>query len=125
MFRFKVAPSIKGLLSNECSTMTAGSLNIFRYLNGNRAIISRVKRKEFCRFYETNLVDLDGSVIKCRYPEPRYVIKFPVIFEELKTEEEKKVWLSRRKPKETFNRSKDDFDVKIDRKIYLKHLKKK
>ncbi|XP_015781262.1 evolutionarily conserved signaling intermediate in Toll pathway, mitochondrial-like [Tetranychus urticae] len=46
MFRFKVSPSIKGLLSNECSTMTAGNLNIFRYLNDKRAIVSRVKRKE-------------------------------------------------------------------------------
>lgn len=75
--------------------------------------------------YEANLVDLDGSVSKIRYHEPRYVVKLPIIFEELTSEVERKAWQARRKPKETFNRTIESETVKLDNKNYLKHFIKK
>jgi len=89
----------------------------------NRCSVSKIHRNKYCRLYDTYFVFTDGSALKLRYHEPRAIINLPIAFEDLTSEEEKKLWQTRRRKIEKFKLEKDDAEVNLDKKKYLKHFK--
>lgn len=90
--------------------------------NSNTASITRPRRDCYTRTYPTLLVFPDGSTINIRYKEPRQIIKLPLDFSKL-SEAEKKIVLSKRKPKEILE-TEEEFDDTFDASEYTKYWKK-
>jgi hypothetical protein len=67
----------------------------------------------------------DGSTVTVRHPEPRAIIKLPLLLEDCKTDAERREWLSRRKPKEVIKIEEEDSAVQFDSKQYLNMIKNK
>lgn len=116
-----------------------------RPLSSLSAYITRPHRVLYKRTYPTTLVYPDGSTITIRYPEPRQIIKVImfllslVLFQNKRvfmfffqlpldlttlSEEERKIRLDARKPKQKVKYT-DDLDDSFDSKKYLKYFDKK
>jgi len=89
-----------------------------RYLNANRAAITRVKRDRYQRHYPLTLVQPDGSTIQVKYPEPRVLLRLPINLETATPEEKRKITFLR-SPKQTLNVSEDTGDT-FDPTKYIK-----
>merc|ERR1712071_622581 len=71
------------LLSRRALTLTLAvtrewSLISSRWINCNRAVVTRVNRSIFKRLYPTTLVAENGSCYTIRFPAPRKVLQLPV-----------------------------------------------
>lgn len=95
-----------------------------RLFHSNACKIAKVKRSQFCRMFDTIFVYIDGSTTRMRFAEPVGVLKYPIVFEDLTVDEDKRAWISRRQRKEKFEGQASEGNVKLDRKRYLKHFKK-
>ncbi|RWS19960.1 hypothetical protein B4U80_09651 [Leptotrombidium deliense] len=74
--------------------------------------------------YPTVLVYQDGSTITIRYPEPRLIVKLPILLEDLTTDAEKAAYAARRRIREEIKIKEDTTKVKFDGSKYLKFIKK-
>ncbi len=57
--------------------------------------MTKVKRPLYTRLYPNLLVNPDGSTVRIKYSLPRHLVKLPLDFESLSTEEQRKVRLMR------------------------------
>lgn len=88
----KLLQGLSNLLRQSSSTILHEQRRGF---NSNRAIVTRVKRAHFTQVYPVQLVNPDGSTVRVKYPTPRIMLKLPLDFEKLSTEEKRKVKLMR------------------------------
>lgn len=92
-------------------------LEFVRYLNANRAVITRAKRPIYTRRYPTLVVLPDGATITTNYHEPRRIIKLPVKFDECSPEMQKYIRLMRQ-PK-VIEEKEADIVTSFDPRKYL------
>ncbi|XP_034946145.1 39S ribosomal protein L55, mitochondrial [Chelonus insularis] len=95
-----------------------------RKFNCWTAAITKTHRKVYERMYPTILVFPDGSSINIEYHIPRKIITLPLNFK-LLSDEEKKLVLERRKPKQKVKIEEDLEDDGFNVSKYLNLVKKK
>jgi large subunit ribosomal protein L55 len=89
-----------------------------RYLNANRAAVTKIKRARFQYLYSTTLVQPDGSTIQVKYPEPRVLIRLPLDPETATPAQKRKIQFIR-SPKQTLKVVEDTGEA-FDPSKYLK-----
>lgn len=95
-----------------------------RPMHANRTSVCKIARQQYCRLYKVLLVYPDGSTVTVRHPEPQALIQLPVLYEDCKTEAQRKAWLMRRKKIEKVQ-TEEEIDLKYNQKQYLNIFKKK
>ncbi|KAF4518231.1 hypothetical protein B566_EDAN006912 [Ephemera danica] len=98
------------------------SMGSRRHLGCHSASITKIHRATFSRVYPTILVLPDGSSIRIRYHEPRKIIKLPLDLSKL-SEEEKRLRLERRKPRQKLQVM-EDIEDSFDASQYLNLINK-
>ena len=95
-----------------------------REMHANRTSVCKIARTRYCRLYKVLLVYPDGSTVTIRHPEPQALIQLPLLFEDCKTETQRKEWLMRRKKIEKVQ-TEEEIDLKYNQKQYLHIFKNK
>jgi len=89
-----------------------------RNLNANRAAVTRMKRPMYMRHYPTTTVLPDGSTITVKYPEPRVLMRLPIVLDSATEEQKRQIQILRR-PKQTLKVTEDTGDS-FDPMKYIK-----
>ncbi|XP_057564620.1 39S ribosomal protein L55, mitochondrial [Hippopotamus amphibius kiboko] len=89
----------------------------------NRASLTRVHRQTYARLYPVLLVKQDGSTIRIRYREPRWMLTMPMDLDSLSPEERRARFRKREarlKEKVEEPELDDDFDVEQYKQFWTK-----
>lgn len=90
-----------------------------RFINANRASVTKIKRAKYMRLYPTTAVLPDGSTISVKYPEPRVLLRLPINLETATDAQKRQIQLLRR-PKQTLKVTEDTGEA-FDPMKYIKY----
>jgi len=90
-----------------------------RFINANRAAVTKIKRARYTHLYPTTVVLPDGSTITVKYPEPRVLLRLPINLDTATDAQKRQIQLLRR-PKQTLKVTEDTGDA-FDPMKYIKY----